>query len=103
METLIESDGAWMTDANGMQMVRRQRRMNSSSFIIDEPEAMNYYPASAIAALPSKSAEANGLTVVFNAAHGVSSLADGPCSVTHCVENLSNWQDIDLCWLHRNP
>jgi hypothetical protein len=77
LETLIESGGRWLTDTNGMQMMMRQRRYNTSDDLVLEPEAMNYYPATTAAALPSTNVSAMGLSLVFGASHGVASLTDG--------------------------
>ena len=75
-------DRTWWTDVNGLQMVKRVWRDNSTHpttalgtpYVVWEPEAQNYYPATAMAALVSNTSTAGGaLTVAFNAAHGVTS------------------------------
>ena len=73
---------SWVTDANALQMIERTWRDNSTSpktamgtpYVVWEPEAQNYYPATAMAALHGSS---GGLTVAFNAAHGVTSRSAG--------------------------
>lgn len=73
---------SWLTDANGLQMIERAWRDNSTSpktamgtpYTVWEPEAQNYYPATSMAALQSSSA---ALTVAFDAAHGVTSRSAG--------------------------
>ena len=74
----------WWTDANALQMVERRWRDNSTTpktamgtpYTVWEPEAQNYYPSTAMAALRGGSS-AEALTVAFNAAHGVTSRSAG--------------------------
>ena len=82
-------DRTWWTDANGLQMMKRAWRDNSTvpttalgtPYVVWEPEAQNYYPATAAAALVAKDVviepRANALVVAFNAAHGVTSRRSG--------------------------
>ena len=51
-----------------------------SGYVVTEPEAQNYFPATAMAALVD-STSAAGIGVSFVSSHGVSSLADGTLEV----------------------
>eukprot|EP00729_Bicosta_minor_P015233 gene15233-31385_t len=102
----LQTRGTWKTDANGLFMMPRTRRANStaSKYVVYEPEAQNYYPATAFASLegeatirsliPSSdddstnttvanhtSAGSGGLAVAFNSAHGVTSPTDGTLEI----------------------
>ena len=59
----LRSNGTWWTDANGLQLLRRQqRRLNSTvagdNYTIFEPVAQNFFPATSMAAL--RDADARG-------------------------------------------
>jgi hypothetical protein len=79
----IKSGAEWRTDSNGLFMMQRTRRTNYSGFfpgyVVAEPEAQNYMPATCMADLRSSSAAKDGpsLAVAFTSSHGVASLAPG--------------------------
>ena len=50
-----------------------------SGYVVTEPEAQNYFPATAMAALVDKGTA--GIGVSFSSSHGVSSLTDGTLKV----------------------
>jgi len=83
LRTAVPTQGAWQTDANGLQMMLRTRRNNrtTANYTVYEPAAQNYYPATAMAALRDQSATNStarrGLSLAFAAAHGVTSPVDG--------------------------
>ena len=67
------SSGAeWRTDANGLFMMQRIRRTNSSGFfpgyVVAEKEAQNYYPATSMAELQSNTPDGPGIAVAFASA-----------------------------------
>ena len=79
--TGLRSNATWETDANGLRMMRRQRRArNTSTYNVTEPVAQNYFPVTSSATLQDDVA-GRGLSLAFDAAHGVSSLADGDLEV----------------------
>lgn len=80
VQSSIRSRGRWSTDANGLQMVERVRRDNTSraNYSVYEPAAQNYFPAAAMASLADESA---GVSLAFDAAHGVYSPDDGALEV----------------------
>ena len=51
-----------------------------SGYVVTEPEAQNYFPATAMATLVDKNSRA-GIGVSFSSSHGVSSLTDGALEV----------------------
>jgi hypothetical protein len=80
----IDSGAEWRTDSNGLFMMQRTRRTNHSGFfpgyVVAEPEAQNYMPATCMAELRASSAVAKdgpSLAVAFTSSHGVTSLAPG--------------------------
>ena len=86
----IGSDAQFQTDANGLFMMQRMRRTNTSGFFpgyaVMEPESQNYFPATAMASLKTAAAvgldvDGPGVAVSFISAHGVTSLADGTLEV----------------------
>ena len=81
----VTSGAAWRTDANGLFMMQRTRRTNSSGFfpgyVVAEPEAQNYFPATNMAELRSAAADGPSIAVSFASAHGVTSLAPGTLEV----------------------
>lgn len=51
-----------------------------SGYVVTEPEAQNYFPATAMAALVDSESSA-GVGISFASSHGVSSLGDGTLEV----------------------
>ena len=81
----IDSGAQWQTDANGLFMMHRTRRTNSSGFfpgyVVAEPEAQNYFPATTMAELHSAAEDGPAFAVSFASSHGVTSLAPGTLEV----------------------
>lgn len=73
----IKSAGTFYTDANGREMVKRQRNARGPSYppyVIGEPVAGNYYPINSMISLDDGKTE---LVAVIDASMGGSSMADG--------------------------
>ena len=84
----VASGASWRTDANGLFMMQRTRRTNSSGFfpgyVVAEPEAQNYFPATTMAELRSSDdggADGPSIAVSFASSHGVTSQAPGTLEV----------------------
>jgi hypothetical protein len=86
----VTSATEWRTDANGLFMMQRSRRTNTSGifpgYVVTEPEAQNYFPATTMAELRSVGGPDGGsggpsLAVSFASSHGVTSLAAGTLEV----------------------
>jgi hypothetical protein len=97
----IRTNGEWWTDSNGLQLMKRTRLQNTSTYKVYEPVAQNTYPATAIAAIVDAHTGANsdpdygaaavasdkdagstrGVALLLDAARGVSSVSDGSLDV----------------------
>ena len=87
----IASKGTFYTDANGRELVKRQRDKRGPSYPpyeIGEPVAGNYYPVNSLISLDDGKTE---MAVVTDTSMGGSSMADGSlevCDHEHCFPSL---------------
>eukprot|EP00945_MAST-04E_sp_MAST-4E-sp1_P007088 g7088.t1 len=78
-KTSVDSKGAFYTDANGREMVKRQYNQRGPSYpplVVHEPVAGNYYPVNSMISLQDDTEKVQ-LAVITDVSVGGASLADG--------------------------
>jgi hypothetical protein len=77
----LASNGTWFADANGREMVKRQRDKRGPSyppFVVGEPVAANYVPVNSMIALDDGKTE---MVLITDVSMGGTSMADGSLEV----------------------
>lgn len=97
--SLIKSDGAFFTDSNGREMLKRKRNFRETWKVnLKEPVAGNYYPVTTKIAIEDTK---HRLAVLTDRSQGGSSLFDGTVELMVSSENIESRPMISTRFSHR--